>query len=73
VIPVGAMMVWGCKELVQYLFSETMYIPKLMVSAGIFTISFFVLLLLVDGEIRDIVKLLKDKFILTPYYKLRKI
>ena len=73
VFPVGAMLVWGCKELVQHIFSDTLYIPKLIVSAGTFTIGFLVLLLLVDSEIRELLKLLKEKFILTPYYKLRKV
>lgn len=73
VVPIGIMLVWGCKMLVQHLFEETMYIPKLIVSAGIFTSFFILLLMAVDVEIRDTVKLLKEKFILIPYYKLRKV
>ncbi len=73
IIPAGFMLAWGCKVLVHYLFHETMYIPKLIVSAGIFTSVFMLLLLAADVEIRDMVKVFKERFILTPFYKLRKV
>lgn len=73
VVPAAVMLVWGCKTLVQRMFVETMHITKLIISSGIFTGFFMLLLIMADGEVRDIVKLLKQKFILIPYYKLRKV
>lgn len=72
VIPAGMLLVWGCKMLAQYLFSDTMYIPKIIISAGVFTTLFILILLLVDGEMREMARFVKEKFIVTPFYKLRK-
>lgn len=73
IIPAGFLIAWGCKALVAGLFTVTMYIPRILVSAGCFTIAFVLLLLSLDAEIRDMVKILKEKFFTTPDYKLRKV
>lgn len=73
IVPLGALLVWGCKSLVREIVPENMFIIKLLVSSGIFASAFIVVVLIVDAEIRDTARLLKDKFIITPYYKLRKV
>ncbi|MEO6000843.1 MAG: MATE family efflux transporter [Chitinophagaceae bacterium] len=73
IVPAGLLLVWGCKTLVQHMFSETMYIPKLLVSGTVFASAFIILLVLVDAEARDIARLVRDKFILAPYFKLKKV
>lgn len=70
ILPVGVLLGWACHQLVEHIFSEHMYLLKLIVSGTVFSISFMLLLILVDSELRDTLKLLKNKFILTPVYKM---
>ncbi|MEJ7768279.1 MAG: MATE family efflux transporter [Chitinophagaceae bacterium] len=67
ILPCGLLIGWGCRRLVDSIFSEHMHLPKLLVSGTLFTISFMLLLLLVDSELRSTLRLLKDKFITTSF------
>lgn len=72
VVPLSLLAGWGCKLLVEYLFSEKVYLPKLLVSGSLFTIFFMLMVLLFDPEIRNTVKDLKDKFMTGRFYKLKR-
>jgi len=72
VVPLSLLAGWGCKLLVEYLFTEKVYLPKLLVSGSLFTIFFMLMVLLFDPEIRNTVKDLKDKFMTGRFYKLKR-
>lgn len=72
VVPLSLLAGWGCKLLVEYLFPEKVYLPKLLVSGSLFTIFFMLMVLLFDPEIRNTVKDLKDKFMTGRFYKLKR-
>ncbi|MVN23445.1 lipopolysaccharide biosynthesis protein [Mucilaginibacter arboris] len=71
IVPLSLLVGLGCKLLVGHLFAENIYLLKLLVSASIFTIFFILLVLLFDIEIRNTIKDLKDKFLVSPFYKLK--
>lgn len=69
IVPLCLLIGFACRLLSNYLFIETMYLPRLLLSVALFTTSFFLILLIFDNEIRYTVKQLKDKFILSAFYK----
>lgn len=66
VVPFSLLFVLGSRLLANYLFAENLYLPKLIVSGVLFAISFILILLVFDSEMRNTVKQLKDKFISNP-------
>ncbi|MEO5892282.1 MAG: MATE family efflux transporter [Ferruginibacter sp.] len=70
IIPVGLLIGWGCKQLVDHLFAVNQYLPKLLVSGSLFTILFMSALIITDGEIRKLLRYVKGKIILSPLYKM---
>ncbi len=71
IVPLSLLAGWGCKLLVAYLFAENIYLLKLLVSASLFTIFFILAVLLLDSEIRNTIKDLKDKLLTGPFYKMK--
>ncbi len=71
IVPTSLLAGWGLKMLVSRLFSENIYLLKLLVSGSLFTIFFMLMVLLFDPEIRNTVKDLKDKLLVGPFYKLK--
>jgi O-antigen/teichoic acid export membrane protein len=73
IVPLSLLAGWGCKMLVEHLFSDQVYLPKLLVAGSLFTIFFMLVVLLFDTEIRNTVKDLKDKFLASAFfYKLKR-
>lgn len=70
VIPLGFLAGWGCNALADHLFTEKQYIQKLLVSGSLFTILFLIMLLMADREVRNAVKFLRDKFMVSSLYKM---
>jgi O-antigen/teichoic acid export membrane protein len=72
VVPAAVLTVWACKKLSLYTFPEQLYIPRLILSTGLFSIVFALILLVTDAEIRNISKELFKKFIIIPFSKVSK-
>jgi hypothetical protein len=72
IVPLAALAGWACKGLVENIFAENEYIPKLVVSGGLFCVTFIALLLLFDDVIRGSIKVLRNKIIISPFYKILK-
>ncbi len=72
IIPLGLLGGWGFKYLVNNLLAPDMYFSKLFINAGLFSIFFLGLLLLIDGALRSMMKQLASKFILAPLYRIMK-
>lgn len=73
IIPLNLLIGFGCKSFVNYLFTENQYLPKILVSGVLFSFLFLMLLLLVDGEIRKVVRQIKDKLMPGSFYKVKSI
>jgi O-antigen/teichoic acid export membrane protein len=67
IIPVSWALIWALNAAVEQWFKEDMYMPKLIVSSASFTVSFVLILLLVDTEIRNLAKQLRDKLFLARF------
>lgn len=61
IVAVSLPVIWGCRELLERILSANMYFSKLLVGSTIFTIFFFGFLLLIDKEVRQMVKEIKNK------------
>lgn len=61
IVLISIPVIWGCRELLERILSANMYFSKLLVGSTIFTIFFFGFLLLIDKEVRQMVKEIKTK------------
>ncbi len=61
IISVSGFVIWGCRALTNKILSPNMYFSKLLVDGSVFSIFFLLFLLLIDGEVRTMLKETKTK------------
>ncbi len=73
ILPAAVLGGWGISFAIDKLLSPTMFFAKLIANGAIFTMFFFTLLLLVDAGFRSKVKELSGKFLVLPFFRLKRI
>ncbi len=73
IIPLFLLAAAGCKMLMQHLFYENQYLPKLILGSFLFSIFFLMLIMLTDGAVRIALKELRDRFVPGVFYRKKMI
>lgn len=60
IIPSGLLLAWGCNFLADWFIPPNLYLNKLLVSGGLFTALFILLLMMADGDLREAIRGLRD-------------
>jgi hypothetical protein len=72
ILPLGFLAGWMFKLMVEKLLPVNMYFHKLVVNSGLLSLFFILLVLVVDKELRKMMKEATVKHILSPISKLRR-
>lgn len=73
VITVCAVIVWGCKSLTSVFVPEHLYFIRLVTNSAIFTTCFAALILVADGELREMAMQVKTKIRIIPIFRKIKV